>query len=78
MIPQAYIIEWHKNAPWSQPSQVEQDLVICRALVEVKIIRLLKLPRQTFLRYQKLLVAVSLTLCVSVKYPLHFVYRQWF
>lgn len=35
MIPQAYTIEWRKNAPWSQPSQVEQDLVICRALVEI-------------------------------------------
>lgn len=35
MIPQAYIIEWRKNAPWSQPAQVEQDLVICRALVEI-------------------------------------------
>lgn len=35
MIPEAYIIEWRKNAPWSQPSQVEQDLVICRALVEI-------------------------------------------
>lgn len=35
MIPQAHIAEWRKNAPWSQPSQVEQDLVICRALVEI-------------------------------------------
>ena len=35
MIPQAYTAEWRKNAPWPQPSQVEQDLVICRALVEI-------------------------------------------
>ncbi len=37
MIPQAYIIEWRKNAPWSQPSQVEQDLVICWDIVESKL-----------------------------------------
>lgn len=35
MIPQAYIIEWQKNAPWQNNAQVEQDLVIERALVEL-------------------------------------------
>lgn len=35
MIPQAYITGWRKNAPWAQPAQIEQDLVICRALVEM-------------------------------------------
>lgn len=35
MIPKAYIDGWRKNAPWSQAAQVEQDLVICRALVEI-------------------------------------------
>lgn len=35
MIPQAAIIEWSNNVPWQSNEQVEQDLVICRALVEI-------------------------------------------
>lgn len=35
MIPKAYIDGWRKNAPWPQSAQVEQDLVICRALIEI-------------------------------------------
>lgn len=35
MIPQDFITEWREKAPWMQLSQVEQDLVICRALVEI-------------------------------------------
>ena len=35
MIDRAYISEWQKTAPWSQRYQVEQDLVICRAMVEI-------------------------------------------
>ncbi len=35
MIPQAYITEWSNNVPWKTNEQVEQDLVICRALVEI-------------------------------------------
>jgi predicted nucleotidyltransferase component of viral defense system len=35
MIPQAYIIEWANQVPWQTNEQVEQDLVICRALVEI-------------------------------------------
>lgn len=35
MIPQAYITEWSHEAPWPTNEQVEQDLVICRALVEI-------------------------------------------
>ena len=35
MIPTAYITEWQQTAPWSQPDMVEQDLVICRALLEL-------------------------------------------
>ena len=34
MIPRDYITEWRAEAPWVQDSQVEQDLVIARALVE--------------------------------------------
>ena len=33
MIPRAYITEWRAVAPWIADSQVEQDLVISRALV---------------------------------------------
>ena len=35
MIPQAYITEWSGQVPWQTNEQVEQDLVICRALVEI-------------------------------------------
>ncbi len=35
MIPLDYITAWRVNAPWPQLSQVEQDLIICRALVEL-------------------------------------------
>ncbi|MFY7978423.1 MAG: nucleotidyl transferase AbiEii/AbiGii toxin family protein, partial [Sediminibacterium sp.] len=35
MIPQAYITEWSNQVPWQTNEQVEQDLVICRALVEI-------------------------------------------
>jgi predicted nucleotidyltransferase component of viral defense system len=35
MIPQAYITEWYQKVPWKTLEQVEQDLVICRALVEI-------------------------------------------
>jgi predicted nucleotidyltransferase component of viral defense system len=35
MIPQAYISEWSRQVPWQTNEQVEQDLVICRALVEI-------------------------------------------
>lgn len=35
MIPQAYITEWSQQVPWIQREQVEQDLVICRALLEI-------------------------------------------
>jgi predicted nucleotidyltransferase component of viral defense system len=35
MIPQRYIEEWKSQAPWPNDAQVEQDLVIARALVEM-------------------------------------------
>lgn len=35
MIPRDYITEWRSKAPWPSDAQVEQDLVICRALVEL-------------------------------------------
>ena len=35
MIPADFIAEWRGQAPWVQSSQVEQDLVISRALVEI-------------------------------------------
>ncbi|MDR0874156.1 MAG: nucleotidyl transferase AbiEii/AbiGii toxin family protein [Prevotellaceae bacterium] len=35
MIPQRYIEEWRATAPWGLDAQVEQDLVIARAMVEI-------------------------------------------
>jgi len=35
MIPQQYITEWSEIAPWKANEQVEQDLIICRSLVEL-------------------------------------------
>ena len=35
MIPRDYITEWQARAPWIEDFQVEQDLVISRALVEI-------------------------------------------
>jgi predicted nucleotidyltransferase component of viral defense system len=35
MIPQAYITSWRSNAPWRSENMVEQDLIICRVLIEI-------------------------------------------
>lgn len=35
MIPEAAITHWRRVAPWAQDAQVEQDLILSRALVEV-------------------------------------------
>jgi len=35
MIPKPYIAQWKEHAPWKEFAQVEQDLVISRALVEI-------------------------------------------
>ena len=35
MIPRDYITAWRSEAPWVQDIQVEQDLVICRTLIEI-------------------------------------------
>ncbi|WKB81371.1 nucleotidyl transferase AbiEii/AbiGii toxin family protein [Cellulophaga lytica] len=35
MIPRPYIAKWQEHAPWKSFSQVEQDLVISRTLVEI-------------------------------------------
>lgn len=35
MISSAYIKEWRQTAPWPRNEQVEQDLIISRALVEI-------------------------------------------
>ena len=42
MIPKRYINEWRKHAPWPIDAQVEQDLIIARALVEMYSDDLLK------------------------------------
>lgn len=38
MIPKDYITAWRTHAPWRQDAQVEQDLVISRAIVEMFLI----------------------------------------
>ena len=35
MIPRHFIEAWEDQAPWSHVSMVEQDLIICRAVVEI-------------------------------------------
>jgi len=35
MIPESAIVEWRNRVPWQTNEQVEQDLVICRALTEI-------------------------------------------
>lgn len=35
MIPIAYLQEWSEHAPWPDLRQVEQDLIICRALCDL-------------------------------------------
>ncbi len=35
MIPQSAITHWRNIAPWPQDAQVEQDLILCRALLEI-------------------------------------------
>ena len=35
MIPKPYIAKWQQHAPWKEFSQVEQDLIISRTLVEI-------------------------------------------
>lgn len=35
MIPEYFIQEWKEQAPWVEPYMVEQDLIICRALVDI-------------------------------------------
>ena len=35
MIPRPYIAAWQEHAPWKSFSQIEQDLVISRTLVEL-------------------------------------------
>jgi predicted nucleotidyltransferase component of viral defense system len=35
VIPRAYVQEWSATTPWPDPRQVEQDLIICRALCDI-------------------------------------------
>jgi predicted nucleotidyltransferase component of viral defense system len=35
MIPAAYVQEWSSKAPWPDSRQIEQDLIICRALCDL-------------------------------------------
>ncbi len=35
MIPRAHVTAWRAKAPWASDAQVEQDLVVSRAIVEL-------------------------------------------
>lgn len=35
MIPRADIVEWRSTAPWISDAQIEQDLLLCRSIVEL-------------------------------------------
>ena len=35
MIPKRYITEWSEQAPWVVNKFIEQDLIVCRALVSI-------------------------------------------
>lgn len=35
MIPRAFVTEWQSRAPWPQPYQVEQDLILSRLMIEI-------------------------------------------
>ena len=35
MIPRAHVTAWRASAPWPTDAQIEQDLVLSRALVEM-------------------------------------------
>ena len=35
MIPRAHITAWRSQAPWPTDAQIEQDLVLTRALTEI-------------------------------------------
>lgn len=35
MVPQRYIDRWNDFVPWPEPRQVEQDLILCRAMVDI-------------------------------------------
>ena len=42
MIPQNFITEWKNQAPWKDNAQIEQDLILSRAIVEIFSNKLLK------------------------------------
>lgn len=35
MIPQSHINEWRNHSPWPEPYQVEQDLVLTKAIIQI-------------------------------------------
>ena len=42
MIPQNFITEWQNKAPWKDNAQIEQDLILSRAIVEIFSNKVLK------------------------------------
>jgi hypothetical protein len=75
VIPLDYITEWRQVAPWAQDAQVEQDLVISRALVHLfqqeELSRLLAFRGGTALYklYSLLLPGIQRTLTLCKCFP---------
>ena len=42
MIPQSFITEWQNKAPWRDNAQIEQDLILSRAIIEIFSNKVLK------------------------------------
>lgn len=42
MIPQNFITEWQNKAPWKDNTQIEQDLILSRAIIEIFSNKVLK------------------------------------
>lgn len=49
MIPRDYITEWRSEAPWVEDYQVEQDLVISKALMEIFVDALVANGQEIFI-----------------------------
>lgn len=71
MIPQAYIQAWREHAPWPNPAQVEQDLIICRALCDLFNAPALagKIAFRGGTAIHKLSTASSATRCPRLRWP---------
>ena len=59
MIYERAIREWNETVPWKSPQMVEQDLVICRALVSIFSDEFLRAMEQEEIALQQIKVHMS-------------------